>query len=172
MKVLWVKTLILRRKMKEIRSPGAEIWLFKKKKYGPFHWSCSSTYMFLVQYTSLCIYFYILTGVWYARLMRLMCLDCVSSVWSKLVWTGFDLSDNQTRDQAIIELWRSWPSDVWGPREMRLTEKWNCINNWTTTIWLVPIPAIVPIPDLRRPIQIRLFSTNSSYYPRTYADQQ
>ena len=31
--------------MGEFWSPGAEIWLFKKKKYGPFHWSFSSTYI-------------------------------------------------------------------------------------------------------------------------------
>ena len=36
--------LQLAKKIGEFWAPGAEIWLFKKKKYGPFHWSWSSTY--------------------------------------------------------------------------------------------------------------------------------
>ena len=39
--------------MGEFWAPGAEIWLFKKKKYGPFHWSCSSTY---AQCSNFCLF--------------------------------------------------------------------------------------------------------------------
>ena len=34
-----------KKKLGQFRSPGAEQYFLRRKKYGPFHWSCSSSYI-------------------------------------------------------------------------------------------------------------------------------
>ena len=69
-------------KVDEFGSPGAEKWVFKKKKDVPFHWSCSSTY--IVEHCSLQAFNMNLVKLKVSNTFLLY--DLCNMFWQRIFW--------------------------------------------------------------------------------------